>query len=98
MFIRDNARALQFLLLRNHVSKNRVSTLLYPPDPFDLALADFFPFPRSKTSPKGGQFANAEADKQNAIKQWRKITQNEFRKFFEQVCESWGRLLEGRFK
>lgn len=69
MFLRDNARALQFLLLRNHVSKNRVSTLEYPPDPFDLALADFFLFPRSKTSPKGGQFANAEADKQYVIKQ-----------------------------
>lgn len=69
MFLRDNAIALMFLLVRNYVSKKRVSTLEHPPYSLGLALADFFLFPRSKTSSKGGQFANAEADKQYAIKQ-----------------------------
>lgn len=68
MFLRDNAFALQFLLVE-YESKNWVSTLEHPPYSLDLALADFFLFPRSKTSSKGGQFANAEADKQYAIKQ-----------------------------
>lgn len=52
MFLRDNAFALQFLLLRNYVSKNRVSTLEHPPYSLDHALADFFLFPRSKASSK----------------------------------------------
>lgn len=69
MFLRDNALALQFLLVRNYVSKNRVSTLEYPPYSLHLALADFIMFPRSKSSSKGGKFANAEAGKQYTIKQ-----------------------------
>lgn len=60
MPLRDNALALQFLLVRNYESKNRFSTLEHPSYSLGLALAHFFLFPRSKTSSKGGQFANAE--------------------------------------
>lgn len=48
----------------------------------DLALADFFLFPRLKNSSKGERFADAEMVKQNATKQFKGLSQNEFQKGF----------------
>lgn len=93
VLLHDNAPAHGSLLVRNYLAKHSVTALEHPPYSPDLAPADFFLFPRLKTSLKGERFADAEVVKQNATKQLKEITENEFQKCFEHLYERWGKCV-----
>jgi transposase len=58
-----------------------VPHLPYSPD---LAPAEFFPFPKLKTTLKGRSFQTTEEIQENAIKELRAITQSAFQEAFQQ--------------
>jgi hypothetical protein len=55
----------------------------YPPSSPDLALKDFWPFPKIKTALKGGRFQVIED-----------IHKNEFQKCFQQWQHRWAKCID----
>ena len=56
----DNAPAHTSLLIRSYLAKYQTSVLPHPPYSPDLAPADFFLFPKLKTTLKGQRFQTIE--------------------------------------
>jgi len=75
----DNAPVDASLLIRN-----RTSVVLHPPYSPDLAPADFFLFPKLKTTLKGRRFQTIEEIQENAMRELRAITQSAFQEAFQQ--------------
>lgn len=93
VLLHDNAPAHRSLLVRNYLAKHNVTTLEHPPYSPDLAPADFFLFPRLKSSLKGQRFTDAEEVKEKATKVLKDISENEFQKCFEQLYDRWGKCV-----
>jgi histone-lysine N-methyltransferase SETMAR len=93
VLLHDNAPAHRSLLVGNYLAKNNVTTLEHPPYSPDLAPADFFLFPRLKSSLKGKRFADVEDVRENATKVLKDIQENEFHKCFEQLYDRWGKCV-----
>jgi len=69
MLHRDNEPAHASLLIRNCLAKHHTSVVRHPPYTPDLAPADFFLFPKLRTTLKGRRFQTIEevkCDKRNA--------------------------------
>jgi len=66
MLHHDNAPAHASLLIRNYLAKNQTSTVPHPPYSPDLAPANFFLFPKIKTTFKGRRFQTTEEIQENA--------------------------------
>jgi len=56
----DNAPTQASLLIRSHMSKHQTFVVPHPPYSPDLAPADFFLFPKTKTTLKGCRFQTIE--------------------------------------
>jgi len=68
----------------------------HPPCSPDLAPADFFLFPKLKTTLKGRSFQTIEEIQQNAIRELRAITENGFQGAFQQWKKHWERRAASR--
>jgi len=71
----DNATADASLLIRSYLAKHQTSVVPHPPYSPDLAPADFFLFPKLKTTLKGCRFQTTEEIQENAIRVLRAITE-----------------------
>jgi transposase len=61
----------------------------HPPYSPDLAPADFFLFPKLKTTLKGRRFQAIEEIQENAIRELRAITESAFQETFQQWKKRW---------
>jgi len=98
----DNAPAHASLLIRSYLAKHKTSVVPHSPCSPELAPADFFLFPKLKTTLKRRRFQTIEEIQQNAITELRAITESAFQEAFQQWkkrCErciaSRGDYLEG---
>jgi transposase len=70
------------LLIRLYLVKHQISVAPHPPYSPDLAPAEFFPFPKFKTTLKGRRFQTTEEILDNAIRELRAITESAFQETF----------------
>ena len=90
----DNAPAYASLLIRKFLSKHETPVVLQPPYSPDLSPADFFLFPKLKSSLKGRRFQTAEEIKENSIRDLRAVLQNTFKDAFQNWKKSWARCIK----
>jgi len=69
----------------------------HPPFFPDLAPADFFLFPKLKTTLKGRCFQTIEEIQENAIRELRAITESEFQEAFQQWKKRWEQCIASRW-
>jgi transposase len=68
----------------------------HPPYSPDLAPADFFLFPKLKTTLKGHRFQTIEEIQENATRELRAITENALQEAFQQWKKHWERCIASR--
>jgi len=68
----------------------------HPPYSLDLAPADFFLFPKLKTTLKERRFRPIEDIQENAITELRAITESAFQEAFQQWKKRWERCIARR--
>ena len=85
----DNAPAHVSVLIRSYLAKHQTSVASHPPYSPDLAQADFFLFPKLKTTLKGRSIQTIEEIQENAITELRAITESAFQEAFEQWKKRW---------
>jgi len=102
MLHHDNAPAHASLLIREFLTKHETTVVPQPPYSPDLAPADFFLFPKLKSSPKGCRFQTVEEVEENSLRDLCAIPQNTFqdafqnwKKRWEQCIKSGGEYFEG---
>jgi len=76
MLHHDNALAHMSLLICSYLAKHHTSVVPHTPYSPDLAPADYFLFPKLKTTLKGRCFQTIEEIQENAIRELRAITQS----------------------
>ena len=91
MLHHDSVPAYASLLIRSYLAKYQTSVVLHPHYSADLAPADFFLFPKIKTSLKGRRFQTIEKFQENAIREMRAITNCAFQETFQQWKKRWER-------
>jgi len=96
MLHHDNAPAHASLLTRSYLAKHQTSVVPHPPYSPDLAPADFFVFPKLKTTLKGRLFQTIEEIQENAIREPRAITESAFQEAFQQWNKRWARCIASR--
>jgi len=96
MLHHDNAPAHASLLIRSYLAKHQTSFAPHPPYSPDLAPADFFLFPKLKTTLKGRRFQTIEEFQENAIRELRAITESAFHVAFKQWKKCWKRCIASR--
>ena len=79
----DNAPAHASLLIREFLTKHQTTVVPQPPYSPDLSPADFFLFPKLKSSLKGRRFQAVEEIEENLIMDLRAIPQNTFQDAFQ---------------
>jgi len=84
MLHHDNAPAHASLLIRSYLAKHQTSIVPHPPSSPDLVPADFFLFPRLKTTLKRRRFQTIEEVQENAIREMCAITESAFQEAFQQ--------------
>ena len=92
----DNAPAHASLLIRSYLAKYQTSAVPHPPYSPDLAPADFFLFPKLKTTLKGRRFQTIEEIQENAIRELRAVTESAFQEAFQQWKKRWERCIASR--
>ena len=78
MLHHDNAPAQVSLLICSYLTKHQTSIATHSPYSPDLARADFFLFPKLKTTLKGCCFQTIEEIQENAIRELCAITESAF--------------------
>jgi len=68
----------------------------HPPYSPDLVPAEFFLFPKLKTTLKGRRFQTIEKIQENAIRELRAITESAFQEAFKQRQKHWERCTASR--
>jgi transposase len=68
----------------------------HPPYSPDLAPADFFLFPKLKTTLKGRRFQTIKEIQENATGELRAITESAFQEAFQQWEKRWERCIASR--
>jgi len=96
MLHHNNVPAHASLLIRSYLAKHQTSVVPHPPYSPDLAPADFFLFPKFKTTLKGHGFQTIEEIEENAIRELRAITESAFQEAFQQWKERWERCIASR--
>ena len=84
MLHHDNAPAHVSLLIRSYLAKHQTTVVPHPLYSPDLDPADFFLFPKLKTTLKGRLFQTIEEIQENAIRELRAITESAFQEAFQQ--------------
>ena len=85
----DNAPVHVSLLIRSYLAKHQTSVVPHPPCSPDLASAEFFLFPKLKTTLKGRRFQTTGEIQENAIRELRAITESAFQEAFQQWKKCW---------
>jgi len=98
----DNAPAHSSFLVHNYMVKNETTVVPQPPYPPDLAPADFFLFPKLKSTLKGRRFDIFDEIQKNSTKELFAIPKEAFQiafqswqKRWEQCVASEGNYFEG---
>ena len=84
MLHHHNAPAQASILILSYLAKHQTSVVPHLPSSPDLAPADFFLFPKLKTTLKGHRFQTIEEIQDNAIRELRAITESAFQEAFQQ--------------
>ena len=92
----DNAPAHASLLIRSYLAKHQKSVVPHPPYSPDLAPAEFFLFPKLKTTLKGRRFQTIEEINENAVRELRAITESAFQEAFKQWKKRWEPCITSR--
>jgi len=82
------------LLIRKFLTKHEATIVPQPPYSSDLAPADFFLFPKLKSSLKGRRFQAVEETEENSIRDFRAIPQNTF----QDALQNWKKTLEAVYQ
>ncbi len=90
----DNAPAHKALLTRARLVETGVRLLRQPPYLPDLALADFWLFPRLKQVLQGQRFTNVNQLKDHIGMVLRSIPQREFAEAFGEMCRHWQKCID----
>jgi transposase len=96
MLHHDNAPAHASLLIRSYLAKHQTPVVPHPPYSPDLAPADFFLFPKLKTTLKGRRFQTIEEIQENATIELRAITSSAFQEAFQKWKKRWERCIASR--
>jgi len=96
MLHHDNVPAHALLLIRSYLAKHQTSIMPHPPYSPDLAPADFFLFPKIKTTLKGRHFQTIEEIQENVIRELCTITESAFQEAFQQWKKCWERCNASR--
>ena len=83
------------LTIHSYLAKHRTSVVLHPPHSPNLAPADFFLFPKLKTTLKGCRFQTIEEIQENAIRELRAVTESAFQEAFQRK-KRWERCITSR--
>ena len=94
MLHNDNAPAHASLLIREFLTKHETTVVPQPPFSPDFAPADFFLFPKLKSSLKGRRFQTEEEIEENSIRDLRAIPQNTLQDAFQNWKKRWARSIE----
>ena len=78
------------------LAKHATTVLPQPPYSPDLAPADFFLFPKLKSTPKGRHFESIEAMKTNLLAHLRSIPKTAFQECFRTLKKRWQRCIQSR--
>jgi len=95
MLHHDNAPAHASLLIRSYPAKHQTSVVPHPLYSPDLAPADFFLFPKLKTTFKVRIFQTIEIQ-ENAIRELRSIAESALQEAFQQRKKRWERCIACR--
>jgi transposase len=87
----DNAPAHASLLVCEFLMKTEMTVVPHLPYSPDLVPADFFPFPKLKSTLKGRRFQTEEEIKENSLQDLRAISQNTFQDAFQNWKKRWSR-------
>ena len=83
MLHHDNAPPHASLLIHEFLAKQEMIVVLQPPYSPDLVPADFFLFPKLKSTLKGRRFQTVEEIKENSLQDLRAIPQNTIQGAFQ---------------
>jgi transposase len=84
MLHHDNAPPHASLFIRSYLTRHHTSVVPHPPYSPDLAPADFFLFPKLKTTLKRRHFQTIEKIQENAVIELRAITESALQEEFQQ--------------
>jgi transposase len=96
MLQHDNAPAHSSFLVRDFLAKHATTVLPQPPYSPDLAPADFFLFPKLKSTVKGRRFESTEAIKTNSLAELRSIPTKAFQEYFRTLTKRWQQCIQSR--
>jgi len=96
MLHHDNAPAHASLLIRSYLAKYQTPVVPHPPYSPDLAPADFFLFPKLKTTLKGRRFQTTEEIQENATRELCAITESAFQEAFQKWKKRWEQCIASR--
>jgi transposase len=83
-------------LVRDFLARHAMTVLPQPPYSPDLAPADFFLFPKLKSTLKGRSFESVEAIKTNSLAHLRNIPKTAFQECFRTLKKRWQRCIQSR--
>jgi transposase len=81
------------LLIREFLAKDETSVVPQPPYSPDLAPADFFLFPKMKSTLKGRRFQTVDEIEENSLRDLCAIPQNTFQDAFQNWTKRWERCI-----
>jgi len=84
------------LLICRYLTKHQTSIVPHPSYSLDLAPADFFLFPKLKTTFKGRRFQTIEVVQENAKRELCAITKSAFQEAFQQWKKCWKQCIASR--
>jgi hypothetical protein len=93
----DNAPAHNALSVKTLLAKHKIPVWEHPPYSPDLALYDFFLFPKIKSALKRTRFESIDAMKAKAMEVMKKLSEKDLQHCFQQWkirmehCRGWGR-------
>jgi len=96
MLHHDSALAHTSFFICIYLPKHQTSFVPYPPYSPDLAPADFFMFPKLKTTLKGCHFQTIEEIQESAIRELHAITESAFKEAFQQWKKCWEQCITSR--
>jgi transposase len=96
MLQHDNAPAHVSLLIREFLTNQEMTVMPQPPYSPDLAPADFFLFPKLKSTLKGRRFQMVEEIKEISLQDLRAIPQNMFQDAFQNWKKRWEQCINSR--
>ena len=92
----DNAPSDTSFDVREFLAQNKITTLPHPPYSPDLALCDFFLFPKLKTHFKGYHFGTAENVRAAATRALNNISSEDFLHRYEEWQQRWNRCIRSQ--